>query len=102
MTAIKKVLVLGASADQGLPLLERLLADGFVPTAGGRRPDALKDTPFAAVPVVNADIMDEDSLVRAMDGQDALALHLPFEFDRARAAGVGARIGSAARRAGLG
>ena len=102
MTAIKKVLVLGASADQGLPLLGSLLAHGFVPTAGGRRSDALKDTPFAAVPVVHADIMDEDSLVRAMDGQDALALHLPFEFDRARAAGFGARIGSAARRAGLG
>ena len=102
MTAIKKVLVLGASADQGLPLLDRLLAEGFAPTAGGRRSDALKNTPFAAVPVVHADIEDEESLVRAMDGQDALAMHLPFEFNRARAAGFGARIGAAARRAGLG
>ncbi len=102
MTAIKKVLVLGASADQGLPLLDCLLSHGFAPTAGGRRSDALKNTPFASVPVTHADIMDEESLVRAMDGQDALALHLPFEFDRARAAGFGVRIGSAARRAGLG
>ncbi len=102
MTGIRKVLVLGASADQGLPLLERLLAEGFQPTAGARRSDALKDTPFAALPVVHADIEDEESLARAMDGQDALAMHLPFQFDRARAAGYGARIGAAARRAGLG
>jgi len=102
MTAIKKVLVLGASGDQGLPLLESLIAHDFAPTAGARRADALANTPFASVSVVHADIMDEESLVRAMDGQDALAMHLPFEFDRARAAGFGQRIGSAARRAGLG
>ena len=102
MTAIKKVLVLGATGDQGLPLLDSLLAAGFSPTAGARRDDALKDTRFAHLPVVNADIDDEESLVRAMDGQDALAMHLPFEFNRERAAGFGKRIGGAARRAGLG
>ena len=102
MTAIKKVLVLGATGDQGLPLLDSLLAAGFAPTAGARRADALKDTRFAHLPVVNADIDDEESLVRAMDGQDALAMHLPFEFNRERAAGFGKRIGGAARRAGLG
>ncbi|WP_309604508.1 NmrA family NAD(P)-binding protein [Phenylobacterium sp.] len=102
MTSIRKVLVLGASGDQGFPLLQRLLEDGFQPTAGVRRVDALKDTPFASVPVVQADIEDEESLFEAFKGQDALAMHLPFEFDRARAAGFGRRIASAAKRAGLG
>lgn len=102
MTAIRKVLVLGATGDQGLPLLHRLLEEGFQPTAGVRRADALQDTPFAAIPVTPADIEDEESLVRAFEGQDALAMHLPFEFDRERAAAYGRRIGSAARRAGLG
>lgn len=102
MTAIRKVLVLGASGDQGFPLLDQLLADGYQPTAGVRRADALKDTRFASLPVVPADIEDEESLVEAFKGQDALAMHLPFEFDRARAAGFGRRIGSAAKRAGLG
>ena len=102
MTAIRKVLVLGASGDQGFPLLDQLLADGYQPTAGVRRADALKDTRFASLPVAPADIEDEESLVEAFKGQDALAMHLPFEFDRARAAGFGRRIGSAAKRAGLG
>ena len=101
MTAIRKVLVLGPSADQGLPLLARLIERGFEPTCGVRRPDAMKATPFAHLPTVFADIEDEESLVRAMDGQDALAMHLPFEFNRERAAGFGRTIGAAARRAGL-
>ncbi len=102
MTVIDKVIVLGASGDQGLPLLDSLLAAGFKPTAGVRRTDAMQGSRHAELPVVHADIDDEESLVRAFDGQDGLAMHLPFEFDRARAAGFGARIASAARRAGLG
>lgn len=102
MTALRKVLVLGASGDQGLPLLDKLLEAGFQPTAGVRRADALKETRFAALPVVPADLEDEESLFKAFQGQDALAMHLPFEFDRARAAGFGRRIAAAARRAGLG
>ena len=101
MTTIRKVLVLGASGDQGLPLLDSLIAAGFESTAGVRRGDAMKNTRHAGVAVVPADIMDEETLVRAFEGQDALAMHLPFEFDRDRAAGFGERIGSAARRAGL-
>ena len=102
MTNIRKVIVLGASGDQGLPLLDRLQREGFQPTAGVRRADALSDTPFASVPTVRADLDDEESLFEAFRGQDALAMHLPFEFDRERAAGFGRRIASAARRAGLG
>lgn len=98
---IRRVLVLGAAADQGLPLLAALEQAGFAPTAGVRRADAMAKTPFAHVPSVMADIEDEETLVAAMEGQDALAMHLPFEFDRARAAGYGRRVANAARRAGL-
>jgi NAD(P)H dehydrogenase (quinone) len=101
MPPIDKVLVLGASGDQGLPLLDALRAGGFRPTAGVRRGDALAGTRHADVPTVRADLQDEETLARAMDGQDALAMHLPFEFDREKAAGYGRRIGAAARRAGL-
>lgn len=98
---IRKVLVLGAAADQGLPLLAELERSGFSPVAGVRRADAMASTPFAHVPSVNADIDNEESLVAAMSGVDALAMHLPFEFDRAKAAGYGQRIANAARRAEL-
>lgn len=98
---IDRVLVLGAAADQGLPLIDALLAKGFAPVAGVRRADAMAGTRHASLPVVHADITDEESLVAAMAGVDALAFHLPFEFDRAKAAGYGARIASAAASAGL-
>ncbi len=102
MTVIRKVLVLGASGDQGLPLLGRLINEGFEPTAGVRRADALVGTAFSSLPTIPANLDDEESLYHAFRGQDALAMHLPFEFDRAKAAGYGRRIGAAARRAGLG
>ena len=101
MSSIRKVIVLGATGDQGLPLLDRLIAEGFAPTAAVRKSDPFKDTPYATVPFTHGDIDDEESLVRAFDGHDALAMHLPFEFDRARAAGYGQRVASAAKRAGL-
>ena len=102
MGAINKVIVLGATGDQGLPLMDQLMAAGYQVTAAARRPDAFAGTRFAPVGVVAAELDDEESLVRAFDGQDALAMHLPFEFDRARASAFGQRIASAAARAGVG
>ena len=98
---IAKVIVLGASADQGLPLVNSLLKRGFEVTAGARRFDAMRETPFPDLKVVAADITDSASLGRAFAGQDALAMHLPFEFDRARAAAFGEAIAAAARGSGL-
>lgn len=98
---IHRVLVLGAAADQGLPLIDALLVRGFVPVAGVRRAEAMAGTRHADIDTVYADIMDEESLVTAMTGVDALAMHLPFEFDRARAAGFGVRIARAAARTEL-
>jgi uncharacterized protein YbjT (DUF2867 family) len=95
--AIEKVMVLGATGDQGAPLVARLLEAGYRVTAGTRRP--VPD--FPELPTVPADITDPASLARAFDGQDALAMHLPFEFDRAVAASHGRNIAQAAQAAGL-
>ena len=97
-----KVLVLGAAADQGLPLLAALQETRMVPVAGVRRAGALASSAFADVPSVMADLEDEPSLAAAMTGCDALAMHLPFTFDRAEARRWGAHIAGAARRTGLG
>ena len=99
--AIEKVCVLGAPADQGQPLVAALLAKGFNVTAGVRRTDAMVGTPFPDLPTVHADITDADSMAQAFAGQDAAAFHLPFEFDRARAASFGRAIAEGATRAGL-
>ena len=99
--AIEKVCVLGAPADQGQPLVAALLAKGFTVTAGVRRADAMAGTPFPDLPTVHADITNGDVMAQAFAGQDAAAFHLPFEFDRARAASFGRAIAEGATRAGL-
>jgi uncharacterized protein YbjT (DUF2867 family) len=99
--SITKVCVLGAPADQGQPLVGELLAHGFDVTAGVRRADAMAGTPFPDLPTVFADITDADAMAQAFAGQDAAAFHLPFEFDRARAAHFGQQIAAGAKRAGL-
>lgn len=98
---IEKVIVLGATADQGVPLIRQLLRAGYSVTAGVRRPAGMAATPMPEVPAVLADISDAGSLERAFASHDALAMHLPFEFDRAVAAGYGHNIARAAMSAGL-
>jgi uncharacterized protein YbjT (DUF2867 family) len=94
---MKRILVLGATGDQGHPLLARLIAAGMTPVAGLRNPKALAGTEFAAVETVSADLYDEASMVAAAAGVDAIAAHLPFVFDRALAQQMGANIASAGR-----
>lgn len=98
---IEKVCVLGASADQGIPLVAALKAAGLTVTAGARRADAMAGTPFPDVPIVQADIMDADVMATAFAGQDAAAFHLPFQFDRDLAATYGRNVAEGAKRAGL-
>ncbi len=98
---ISKVCVLGAPADQGLPLVAELLVHGFDVTAGVRRADAMASTPFPDLPTVHADITNAEAMTSAFAGQDAAAFHLPFEFDREKAAHMGRQIAEGARRAGL-
>ena len=99
--SIERVCVLGAPADQGQPLVAALLAKGFAVTAGVRRADAMAGTRFPDLPTVHADITDGESMAQAFAGQDAAAFHLPFEFDRPRAASFGRAIAEGAARAGL-
>ncbi|GAA4042488.1 SDR family oxidoreductase [Parerythrobacter jejuensis] len=98
---IEKICVLGAPADQGQPLVQSLRKAGFHVTAGVRRRNALADTPFPDLPTIHADITDPDAMATAFTGQDAAAFHLPFEFDREKAAGFGRVIAEGAQRAGL-
>ena len=98
---IKKVVVLGASADQGVPLVAALRKAGMTPTAAARRMEAMATTPFPDTPTVFADITDQASLKKAFEGQDALAMHLPFEHNREKAASFGRNIAAAAKAAGL-
>lgn len=98
---MKNILVLGAPADQGIPLVTALKAGGLRPTAGVRRAGAMASTIHSDVPEVAADLYDVGRLTDAFRGQDALAMHLPFEFDRGRAAAMGRNIAEAARNAGL-
>jgi uncharacterized protein YbjT (DUF2867 family) len=96
-----RVLVLGAAADQGLPLIGALKAAELEPVAGLRRPDAMASTAHSDVATTPADLERSESLAAAMSGCDALAMHLPFTFDRAQAGRWGADIASAARQAGI-
>lgn len=98
---IKSVVVLGPSADQGVPLVSALLEAGHTPIAAVRRPDAMKATPFPEIQTVFADLNDQVSLEKAFAGHDALAMHLPFEHNREKAASFGKNIAGAAKAAGL-
>ncbi len=67
---MKKILVLGAPADQGIPLLTALKARGLEPTAGVRRAGAMAATPHPDVPEVAADLYDDHDLgLSAHDGR---------------------------------
>ncbi len=98
---MKRILVLGATGDQGHPLLTRLIAGGMTPVAALRNPQALAGTEFADVETVAADIYDEASMIAAGKGMDAIAAHLPFVFDRDLAQKMGASIAAAGKANGV-
>ncbi|MDX2236353.1 MAG: NmrA family NAD(P)-binding protein [Hyphomonadaceae bacterium] len=94
------VLVFGATGDQGLPLMRALTAQGFRVRAATRQPDAFPRDPFPHVEIVGAAFEDVASLTKACAGADAIAMNLPFSFDRAYARMMGENICAAARAAG--
>jgi uncharacterized protein YbjT (DUF2867 family) len=96
-----RILVLGATGDQGHPLLTRLIAAGMTPVAALRNPGALARTEFAAVETVQADLYDQRSMIAAAQGMDAIVAHLPFVFDLELARKLGDNIAAAARGAGV-
>ncbi|MEM7569258.1 MAG: NmrA family NAD(P)-binding protein [Pseudomonadota bacterium] len=93
---MKRVLVIGATGDQGHPLLERLVAEGLTPVAAVRSQKAFSSTRFADVEKALCDITDAASLVEATKSVDAIVAHLPFVFDKALARSFGANIAQAA------
>ena len=101
MADIQKVLVLGASGDQGLPLVAALLDQGAEVVAGTRRLDAMQDTPYADIEVLIADIHDQPTLETAFSQVDAVAMHLPFEHNVEVAEAFGRNIAQAAKKVGL-
>ena len=96
-----RVLVLGATGDQGHPLLTRLMDAGFTPVAALRNPNALQGTEFSHVETVQADLYDAQSMISAAQGTDAIAANLPFVFDREMAASLGSNIAAAANENGV-
>ena len=98
---IKKVLVLGASGDQGIPLITALKNRGVAAIAGARRDDAMHDTPYPDLETVRADILDQASLEAAFAQVDAVAMHLPFSFDIDVASAFGKNVAGAAAASGI-
>jgi uncharacterized protein YbjT (DUF2867 family) len=94
---MKRILILGATGDQGHPLLTRLIAAGMTPVAALRNTAALAKTEFAGVETVEADLYDQRSMISAAKGVDAIVAHLPFVFDLDLARKLGDNIAAAAR-----
>ena len=94
---MKRIMVLGATGDQGHPLLTRLLAAGMTPVAALRNTAALAKTEFSGVETVEADLYDMQSMIAAAKGMDAIAAHLPFVFDLDLAKKLGDNIAAAAQ-----
>jgi uncharacterized protein YbjT (DUF2867 family) len=99
---MKRVMVMGATGDQGHPLLTRLIAAGMTPVAALRNPKALAGTEFENVETVEADLFDAGSLTAAAQGMDAIAVNLPFVFDRELAKRMGENIAAAGQANGIG
>ena len=98
---MKKVLVIGATGDQGHPLLRRLVTEGFAPVAALRNPDALSGTEFSTIETVAADLHETETFVKAASGVSAIAVNLPFTYDLDEARQFGAAISAAARAGGV-
>ena len=98
---MSRILVIGATGDQGHPLLTRLIDAGMTPVAALRNPTALQGTEFANVETVKADLYDPQSMIDAAQGIDAIAANLPFVFDRAQAKTIGDNMATAACKNGV-
>lgn len=98
---MKTVLVFGATGDQGLPLMSALTAHDFRVRAATRQPDLFPRELFPKADVVAASFEDVASLKSACKGVDAIAMNLPFTFDRSYARMMGDNICKAARATGV-
>lgn len=79
---MNKILVYGATGDQGLPLIDELLKNGYKIRAASRNPDDFKSYDPSDVEPVKADLFDIDSLRAVSKDIDGIAMNLPFVFDK--------------------
>ncbi len=92
------VAVFGASGRQGMAQVRQLRAAGHAVRAISRSPDPFLGEVFDDVEVRGADIYDEDSVVAAIQGVDAVFYTHPLRARVGRVEAV-ATIGRAAKRA---
>ncbi len=98
---MNKILVYGASGDQGVPLVDALLEKGYKVRAVTRNPSEYNDDFSKNLETIQADLFDLESLMVASDGIDAIAMNLPFIFDKATAKQWGENITKAGTKMGV-
>src|SRR6056300_905989 len=98
---MNKILVYGATGDQGLPLIDELLKNGYKIRAASRNPDDFKAYDPSDVEPVKADLFDIDSLRAVSKDIDGIAMNLPFVFDKKIAQEWGENITKAGADAGI-
>ena len=79
---MNRILVYGATGDQGLPLIDELLRQGYKVRAASRNPDDFETYNSENVDTVKADLFDINSLRTASKDIDGIAMNLPFVFDK--------------------
>ena len=79
---MEKVLVYGASGDQGVPLVNSLIKNGYKIRAASRYPENYNSEIEGDVESVKADLFDIHTLKKASQDVYCIAMNLHFVFDR--------------------
>ena len=98
---MNRVLVFGASSDQGIPLVNTLIKKGYNVRAAIRNPEKYKNEIASNIETIKADLNDVETLREASEGIDSIAMNLPFVFDKSIAKKWGLNIISAATDMGV-
>lgn len=98
---MNKILVYGATGDQGLPLIDELLKNGYKVRAASRNPNDFNAYNPGDVEAVKADLFDIESLRNISKGIDGIAMNLPFVFDKEIAKTWGENITRSGYDAGI-
>ena len=98
---MNKILVYGATGDQGLPLIDELLKNGYKVRAASRNPNDFNAYNPVDVEAVKADLFDIESLRNISKDIDGIAMNLPFVFDKEIAKTWGENITRSGYDAGI-
>ena len=98
---MNKILVYGATGDQGLPLIDELLKNGYKVRAASRNPNDFNAYNSGDVEAVKADLFDIESLRNISKDIDGIAMNLPFVFDKEIAKTWGENITRSGYDAGI-